>query len=60
MRTVFFGIGSPAMSSPAITCTLILPDRRTRSWTTEPWSISNQRDRVDFPITIWVTLLAWA
>ena len=33
------------------------PARRTRSWTTEPCSISNQRERLDLPMTIWVTLL---
>ena len=47
-------------ASPAITWTLILPDRRTRSCTTEPCRISNQRERVDLPMTIWVTLLACA
>ena len=36
----------------------MLPERRTRSCTTEPCSISNQRERVDLPMTIWVTLLA--
>ena len=43
-----------------MTWTLILPERRTRSCTTEPCRISNQRERVDFPMTIWVTLLACA
>ena len=47
-------------SSPAITWTLMSPERRTRSWTTEPCRISNQRERVDLPMTIWVTLLASA
>ena len=59
-RTVFFGIGSPASSSPAMTWTLMLPERRTRSCTTEPCRISNQRERVDLPMTICVTLLACA
>ena len=43
-----------------MTCTLILPDRRTSSWTTEPCRISNQRERLDLPMMIWVTLLACA
>ena len=47
-------------SSPAITWTLMLPDRRTRSWTTEPCRISNHRDRSTLPMMIWVTLLARA
>jgi hypothetical protein len=38
----------------------MLPERRTRSWTTEPYRISNHRDRVDLPMTICVTLLACA
>ena len=46
--------------SPAMTWTLILPARRTRSCTTEPLTISNQRERVDLPTMIWVMLLAWA
>ena len=41
-----------------MTWTLISPARRTSSWTTEPCSISNQRERSDLPITIWVMLLA--
>ena len=47
-------------SSPAMTWTLMLPERRTRSCTTEPCRISNQRERVDLPMMIWVTLLACA
>ena len=43
-----------------MTCTLILPELRTNSCTTEPCKISNQRERVDLPMTIWVTLLACA
>src|SRR3954471_8051582 len=57
---VVLGIGSRATSSPAMTCTLMLPERRTRSWTTEPYRISNHRDRADLPMTICVTLLACA
>ena len=43
-----------------MTCTLMLPELRTSSCTTEPCRISNQRERVDLPMTIWVTLLACA
>ena len=59
-RCVFVaGSGSPAIaSSPAMTWTLIFAGPPTRSCTTEPCRISNQRDRVDLPMTIWVTLLA--
>jgi len=59
-RTVFLGTGSAASSSPAITLTLILPARRTRSCTTEPRVSSNHQVRCDFPMMIWVTLLACA
>ena len=34
----------------------MLPARRTRSCTTDPCSISNQRERVDLPTTMCVTL----
>ena len=43
-----------------MTWTLICPVLRTRSWTTEPWIISNHRGRSDLPITIWVMLFACA
>ena len=38
----------------------MLPERRTSSCTTEPCRISNQRERVDLPMMIWVTLFACA
>ena len=38
----------------------MLPERRTRSWTTEPCKISNQRVRADLPMTICVTLFVCA
>ena len=33
------------------------PALRISSCTTEPWSISNQRERVDLPMMIWVDVV---
>jgi hypothetical protein len=43
-----------------MTWTLIGPARRTSSCTTEPRSSSNQRERDDLPMTMWVTLFCCA
>ncbi len=53
-------VASVPGSSPAMTWTLIFPARRTRSCTTEPFRISNQRDLKDLPITICVALFSRA
>ena len=41
--TVLRGMASSFKASPAITCTLILPERLSSSWTTEPCQRSNHQ-----------------
>ncbi len=50
----------PRRHRPAMTWTLMLPERCTRSCTIEPCSSSKSCERSDLPITIWVTLLSRA
>ena len=59
VRTVFLGMVSLSRFSPAMTCTLILPQQRRDRGPPSHAELEPGRPR-DLPMTIWVTLFACA